>query len=93
LWQELEEAAWRGPGELAPEERIKACSPDDAPEFARSLVEKLHRDAVEIEDADVRALVEACFSFSRPWSLPAHSTESSGYAKRERFRASADWKS
>jgi len=61
-WSTLEECVHRGPGELTPEQRRGAWRPQDAPGFARDLVEKLHGRAAEIDDADVAALGDAGWS-------------------------------
>ncbi len=61
-WGDLESAVHHGPGDLAPAERQRAWSADQAPKFARTLVEKLHARPAEIDDVDMAALAEAGWS-------------------------------
>lgn len=69
LWKSLEATVHDGPGELSPEGRRGAWSVEEAPEVARTLVEKLHARPADIEDTDVAALVEAGWSEDRVFEL------------------------
>ena len=86
-WQALADQVARGPGELEPERRAWACDPHGAPEFARALVEKLQGRAADIEDADVRALLEAGFSEDQVFEFLVSGSVCAGTRRLERGMA------
>jgi hypothetical protein len=80
----LRAAVFESPGQLDPALRLAIADRQEIPEPLRAYVDKVHRHAYEVTDADIEALDQAGYSQDQVFEITVSAAVGAGLSRLER---------